>query len=127
MNCFSKDKQIAASYNGGMIFFFFSFFFLFFCARVGLRPRTVHSVGNPVQPIFLATFYRYRYFKTFVKLIALPNLSVWAYMINISSRRFIRNTLSVGSWDESSICDSGVHRVRFEHKPLKIRKNLIKT
>ena len=26
-----------------------------------------------------------------------PNLSVWAYMINISSRRFIQNTLSVGS------------------------------
>ena len=35
-------------------FFLFLFFFLsfFFCARVGLRPRTVHSVGNPVQPIF---------------------------------------------------------------------------
>ena len=33
-------------------FFYFFFFFFFFCARVGLRPRTVHSVGNPVQPIF---------------------------------------------------------------------------
>ena len=29
----------------------FSFFFFLF-ARVGLRPRTLHSVGNPVQPIF---------------------------------------------------------------------------
>ena len=51
------SKQCYDSYNGllhvypVLVLYIFIYLFLFY-AGVGLCPKTVHSVGNPVRPIF---------------------------------------------------------------------------
>ena len=64
-------------------------------ARVGLRPRTVHSVGNPVQPIFPSNILSIQVLQDFRKVNTVSTrkqpqaiiLIDWACTLDISTSR----------------------------------------